>query len=133
MCSCLSAHRRRTCSLSLSTLPPLCGCVPQPFWPEGLGINRGFMGALDCADLVRGASAVLLRPLGSPPATSEDFHDLLARREEVRSDSMRTRTQLPLHACGLLAQTRPLRSVGVRRASRAHTALCAHEATQWLQ
>ena len=25
--------------------------LQEPFWPEGLGINRGFLHVLDCADL----------------------------------------------------------------------------------
>lgn len=28
--------------------------LQEPFWPEGLGINRGFLHALDCADLAKG-------------------------------------------------------------------------------
>ena len=57
--------------------------LQEPFWPEGLGINRGFLGALDCADLVHRAMPLLLRPLGIPTATLDDFAELLRRREEV--------------------------------------------------
>ena len=28
-------------------------CLQEPFWPEGLGINRGFLHVLDCADLAK--------------------------------------------------------------------------------
>ena len=28
--------------------------LQEPFWPEGLGVNRGFLHVLDCADLVQG-------------------------------------------------------------------------------
>ena len=27
--------------------------LQEPFWPEGLGINRGFLHAFDCADLAK--------------------------------------------------------------------------------
>ena len=32
--------------------------LQEPFWPEGLGINRGFLHCLDCADLARGQAAL---------------------------------------------------------------------------
>ena len=32
--------------------------LQEPFWPEGLGINRGFLHVLDCADLARGMQSV---------------------------------------------------------------------------
>lgn len=57
--------------------------LQEPFWPEGLGINRGFLGALDCADLVHRAMPLLLKPLGTPATTVEDFAELLRRREEI--------------------------------------------------
>ena len=31
--------------------------LQEPFWPEGLGINRGFLHVLDCADLVTSYAA----------------------------------------------------------------------------
>ena len=57
--------------------------LQEPFWPEGLGINRGFLGILDCADLVQGAASLLLRPLGQPHAAVGEFEALLRRREEL--------------------------------------------------
>ena len=51
--------------------------------PEGLGINRGFMGALDCADLVQHAMPLLLTPLGKAPATVDAFHSVIQRREDL--------------------------------------------------
>ena len=57
--------------------------LQEPFWPEGLGINRGFLGALDAADLAHRAMPLLLRPLGAGPATVDDFAALLRRREEI--------------------------------------------------
>ena len=59
--------------------------LQEPFWPEGLGINRGFLGALDCADLVQRAMVLLLRGAGSATgmATLDDFAELLRRREEI--------------------------------------------------
>ena len=57
--------------------------LQEPFWPEGLGINRGFLGALDCADLCQRAMPLLLKPLGQPMASLEDFSELLRRREEI--------------------------------------------------
>ena len=38
--------------------------MQEPFWPEGLGINRGFLHCLDCADLAKGCAAVR-HPLSS--------------------------------------------------------------------
>ena len=54
--------------------PPACGRQ---------GINRGFLGALDCADMVRRAAPLLITPLGRPPASMEDFRGVLQRREEL--------------------------------------------------
>ena len=56
--------------------------LQEPFWPEGLGINRGFLGVLDCADLVKGAAAYWHRRLGEPPPTSDDLAPLLQVRSE---------------------------------------------------
>ena len=33
--------------------------LQEPFWPEGLGINRGFLHCFDCADLLQGYAALL--------------------------------------------------------------------------
>ena len=57
--------------------------LQEPFWPEGLGINRGFLGALDCADMVLRAAPLLITELGKPPARREDFDALVERREAV--------------------------------------------------
>ena len=51
--------------------------------PEGLGINRGFLGAFDCADLVLRATPLLITPLGQPPSTPDDFTPILQRREAI--------------------------------------------------
>ena len=32
--------------------------LQEPFWPEGLGINRGFLHVYDTADLVQGFAAL---------------------------------------------------------------------------
>jgi len=50
--------------------------LQEPFWPEGLGINRGFLGALDCAYLVQH-----LAVLRSQPQASEE--DCVAMRETL--------------------------------------------------
>jgi hypothetical protein len=57
--------------------------LQEPFWPEGLGINRGFLGALDCADLVQKVMPLILTPLGTPPMPESAFTELLRRREEL--------------------------------------------------
>ena len=57
--------------------------LQEPFWPEGLGINRGFLGVYDCADLVQRAAPLLLPPLGQPSAAEADFAALLKRREDL--------------------------------------------------
>jgi hypothetical protein len=50
--------------------------LQEPFWPEGLGINRGFLGALDCAHMVQHYAAVRRERPG-------DVEECLARREEL--------------------------------------------------
>ena len=57
--------------------------LQEPFWPEGLGINRGFLGALDCADLIAHAMPLILSPLGAPPSPIESYGGLMRRREEL--------------------------------------------------
>jgi hypothetical protein len=57
--------------------------LQEPFWPEGLGINRGFLGAYDCADLVLRAAPLLITELGQAPAKLDDFTSLLERREAI--------------------------------------------------
>jgi hypothetical protein len=54
--------------------------LQEPFWPEGLGINRGFLHALDCADLVAGLVA-LRETHGHGDAL--DCDELLQRREAL--------------------------------------------------
>ena len=59
--------------------------LQEPFWPEGLGINRGFLHVLDCADLVLGYAA-LLQTHGRKSESSareEDAQALLQRREDL--------------------------------------------------
>ena len=69
--------------------------LQEPFWPEGLGINRGFLHALDCADLVGGFAAVRAREAaalaapgggGAGEAAAEARRGaarLLERREQI--------------------------------------------------
>jgi len=54
--------------------------LQEPFWPEGLGINRGFLHVMDCADMVQGY-AVLRRYGGRVP--DAHFASLLERREAL--------------------------------------------------
>ena len=37
--------------------------LQEPFWPEGLGINRGFLHAFDCADLAQVCATSLDLPV----------------------------------------------------------------------
>lgn len=69
--------------------------LQEPFWPEGLGINRGFLQVLDCADLVQGYAALLAvarggggrraggggRGSGGRGVGMEELEALLERRE----------------------------------------------------
>ena len=55
--------------------------MQEPFWPEGLGINRGFLHVLDCADLVCGFAA--LRRSCSWWMLPEDLGDRLLRSEHL--------------------------------------------------
>jgi hypothetical protein len=71
-----------------ATPPPRV--LQEPFWPEGLGINRGFLHVLDCADLVQGYAALLgthgrvaKRGAAERAARSADAAALLQRREEL--------------------------------------------------
>jgi hypothetical protein len=62
--------------------------LQEPFWPEGLGINRGFLHVMDCADLVQGYAAMLHehgRLIGGDNATEreEAATSLISRREEL--------------------------------------------------
>ena len=61
--------------------------LQEPFWPEGLGINRGFLHVLDCADLVQGYAAHLhqfgRQRTGGGEARAEAARLLLQRREEL--------------------------------------------------
>ncbi len=52
--------------------------LQEPFWPEGLGINRGFFHVLDCADMVQGYT--VLRRYGARVPDAE-YQKLLDRRE----------------------------------------------------
>ena len=52
--------------------------LQEPFWPEGLGINRGFLHCLDCADLAKGYARALAKGGGDLGAALEQ---LCARRE----------------------------------------------------
>ena len=53
--------------------------LQEPFWPEGLGINRGFLHVLDCADLARGYTAVLEQRRRSSQALAELLGELGSR------------------------------------------------------
>ena len=57
---------------------PVGDALQEPFWPEGLGINRGFLHCLDCADLAKGYARALARGGGGLDAALEQ---LCARRE----------------------------------------------------
>ena len=52
------------------------GAAQEPFWPEGLGINRGFLHVLDCADMVRSYAALAGSGAGCDAANA-----MIARRE----------------------------------------------------
>ena len=63
--------------------------LQEPFWPEGLGINRGFLHVFDCADLVQGYAS-LLQTHGRRTKDGEaserraaEASELLQRREEL--------------------------------------------------
>ena len=56
--------------------------LQEPFWPEGLGINRGFLHALDCADLVAGYAALGSRRTAAG-AGDTACERLLERREAL--------------------------------------------------
>ena len=62
--------------------------LQEPFWPEGLGINRGFLGAYDCAWMVQAYAAAAMNS-GSQSAKAStrpepmSVGDVLARREAL--------------------------------------------------
>jgi len=79
--------------------------LQEPFWPEGLGVNRGFLGALDCADLVQAALPILSPASGHPPSTIADFSPIIERREALyhltkRLNSTNRLTELKPHSVG---------------------------------
>ena len=58
--------------------------LQEPFWPEGLGINRGFLHCLDCADLALGQAELERQrnppsppppPTPGPPSPAFDLAD----------------------------------------------------------
>jgi len=58
--------------------------LQEPFWPEGLGINRGFLHCLDCADLTENYAALLhAHPTAGTAARAAAEEALMARREEL--------------------------------------------------
>ena len=64
--------------------------LQEPFWPEGLGINRGFLHVLDCADLVQGYAALLgshgrkvKAGAAAVAARDADAAALIQRREDL--------------------------------------------------
>jgi len=71
--------RQETCCL----VTRVGDALQEPFWPEGLGINRGFFHVLDCADMVQQAAPLLFPAHGQPPTTTEAFTGILRRREEL--------------------------------------------------
>jgi hypothetical protein len=70
-------------SRSMCLVTRVGDALQEPFWPEGLGINRGFLGALDCADLVQKLMPLILTPLGTAPLPESAFAELLRRREDL--------------------------------------------------
>ena len=58
--------------------------LQEPFWPEGLGINRGFLHCFDCADMVENYAALLhAHPDPSSEARLSAESALLQRREAL--------------------------------------------------
>ena len=57
--------------------------LQEPFWPEGLGVNRGFLGAYDCAAFVKQALPYLLIPMGQLATPIEGFDAVVRTREEL--------------------------------------------------
>ena len=53
--------------------------LQEPFWPEGLGINRGFLHVLDACELVKGYARARVRDGGKPAKAA--LEQLCARRE----------------------------------------------------
>ena len=71
--------------------------LQEPFWPEGLGINRGFLGALDCAHLVQHYAALRReRP--------EDVEECVARRDELFG---LTKVSVAIRGCLMVATATP--------------------------
>ena len=63
--------------------------LQEPFWPEGLGINRGFLHVLDCADLVQGYGSILRAHQGTTPQQPEDtVPGALTRRSTTIRDAV---------------------------------------------
>jgi len=110
----LSRPRRATTGLRLVEGPAIAGATPArmivglcgdglitPFWPEGLGIVRGFFGALDLASAVR-----VWAETGDPVAAVSHFE---AAFRCLKSLAAKTRLQVlksDEHAFGLDPYTR---------------------------
>ena len=57
--------------------------LQEPFWPEGLGINRGFLHALDCADLAKGIADLARARRGHGRVDVASATALISRREAL--------------------------------------------------
>ena len=57
--------------------------LQEPFWPEGLGINRGFLHALDCADLAKGLAELARTRRGRGRVDVASAAALISRREAL--------------------------------------------------
>lgn len=67
-------------SVAVPGLVALCGdALLEPFWPEGLGITRGFLGALDTAWVLSGLPAALLKN----PVECEELKAALRTRDDL--------------------------------------------------
>ncbi len=55
--------------------------LQEPFWPEGLGVNRGFLHAFDCVEMVQGFAGHLSRVWhGEVSDTSEELQKIIDYR-----------------------------------------------------
>ena len=62
---------------------PVGDALQEPFWPEGLGINRGFLHALDCADLAKGLADLARARRGRGRVDVASAAALISRREAL--------------------------------------------------
>ena len=88
-------------SRSMCLVTRVGDALQEPFWPEGLGINRGFMGALDCADLVQKCMPLILTPSAPLLRPNRPLRSCCADARSCTASPNGSRAPIVSSSCGL--------------------------------